>query len=125
MPLLGSVSAAKKEWKPEEVEQWLPYPFLPNSRNRIFAFKVDGDCMEPTLQDGDIVFVDKQFDMNDVDVRIVVVRIDGEETTLKRFYKRDSFIELRPDNPKHPPITVSPDEEIEIVGMVLKKVGEG
>lgn len=123
VPLLGSVSAAKSEWQADEVDGWLPYPFLKDARKRIFSVRVDGDCMAPTLQDGDLVFVDTQFDHDTLNNRIVVVRIGGEETTLKRFFQRDSGIELRPDNGKYPAIFVKPEEEPEVVGVVVKRVG--
>lgn len=124
VPHLGSVSAWKADWRPEEVKGWLPYPFLKNARDRIFALTVDGDCMEPILKDGEIVFIDKQFDMSNVNGRIVVVRIEGEDTTLKRLYKRERILELRPENARYAPITVTPDQEVQLIGVVVKKVGE-
>lgn len=124
IPLLGSVSAAKSEWQADEVEDWLPYPFLKNARRRIFGVRVDGDCMAPTLRDGDVVFVDTVFDMGMLNNRIVVVRFGGEETTLKRFFHRDNGIELRPDNAAYPSLVVKPEEEPRVVGVVVKKVGD-
>jgi len=124
VPLLGAVSAAKSEWHADEVEGWLPYPFLKEARKRIFGVRVDGDCMTPTLRDGDLVFVDTQFDLDTLNNRIVVVRIGGEETTLKRFFRRENGMELRPDNGAYPSIFVKPEEEPEIVGVVVKRVGE-
>lgn len=124
VPLLGAVSAAKSEWHPDEVQGWLPYPFLKDARKRIFGVQVDGDCMSPTVHDGDLVFIDKQFNVDDLNNKVVVVRVDGEDTTLKRFYKRENGIELRPDNGAYPSIFITEQESPEIVGVVVKKVGE-
>ena len=47
---------------------------------------------------------------------IVVVMID-DEATLKRFYRRDGYIELRPENSTMASIIVSPEMgEVRVLG---------
>ena len=52
-----------------------------------FSLICKGDSMEPKIHDGDEV----------ENGEIAAVRI-GEEATLKRVYKREGFLELRPEN---------------------------
>ncbi len=47
-----------------------------------------------------------------------MVLID-DEGTVKRLYIRDDMIELRPDNPKHRPISIGPGGDLRIVGKVV------
>ena len=57
-----------------------------------------GDSMEPKIHDGDLVAIRKQPEVENGE--IAAVRI-GEEATLKHVYRRDGFLELRPENPKY------------------------
>ena len=43
----------------------------------------------------------------------------NDEATVKRFFIRDEKIELRPENPKHRPIPVGPDDGMRIIGKVV------
>lgn len=60
-----------------------------------FSLICKGDSMEPKIHDGDLVAIRKQPEIENGE--IAAVRI-GEEATLKRVYKRDGFLELRPEN---------------------------
>lgn len=60
-----------------------------------FSLVCKGDSMEPKIHDGDLVAIRKQPEVENGE--IAAVRI-GEEATLKRVYKRDGFLELRPEN---------------------------
>lgn len=60
-----------------------------------FSLVCKGDSMEPKIHDGDLVAIRKQPEVENGE--IAAVRI-GEEATLKRVYKREGFLELRPEN---------------------------
>lgn len=60
-----------------------------------FSLICKGDSMEPKIHDGDLVAIRKQPEVENGE--IAAVRI-GEEATLKRVYKREGFLELRPEN---------------------------
>ena len=49
----------------------------------------------------------------------IVVALLGEEATVKRLYIGDDTIELRPENTRHRPITVGPEDELRILGKVV------
>ncbi len=84
------------------------------------AIHVDGESMEPTLQDGSIVFVDRsQTNINRDGVFIA-------STTTGLFIKRirqraDGMIELISDNKIYPPEVLAPDE-VSIVGKVVGNI---
>ncbi len=84
------------------------------------AIHVDGESMEPTLQDGSIVFIDRtQTNINKNGIFIA-------STTGGLFIKRiqqkaDGMIELISDNSIYPPQAVHPDE-ITIVGKVVGNI---
>lgn len=60
-----------------------------------FSLICKGGSMAPRIQDGDLVAIRKQPEVENGE--IAAVRI-GEEATLKRVYKREGFLELRPEN---------------------------
>ncbi|RLA58266.1 MAG: phage repressor protein [Epsilonproteobacteria bacterium] len=84
------------------------------------AIHVDGESMEPTLQDGSIVFVDRsQTNINKDGIFIA-------STTTGLFIKRirqraDGMIELISDNKMYSPEIIAPDE-VSIVGKVVGNI---
>lgn len=64
-----------------------------------FCLKVKGNSMMGIgINDGDIVFVKRQPVVDNGEV--AVVRINGDNVTLKRFYKEGDEIKLVSENPK-------------------------
>ena len=61
------------------------------------CLKVKGDSMSPVIQDGDLVIVRQQSDVESGD--IAVVRINGDEATLKKVQKSEDGITLIAYNP--------------------------
>lgn len=63
-----------------------------------FCLRVKGDSMiGARIYDGDIVYVDKSSVIDNGD--IVVALVDGENATLKRYFKYGNTVILRPENP--------------------------
>jgi repressor LexA len=83
-----------------------------------FALEVRGDSMiEDHICDGDVVLVERSARLNNGD--IVVALVNGDETTLKRFYREsDSMARLQPANSAMPPILVAM-ADLQIQGRVL------
>lgn len=81
---------------------------------------VDGSSMEPTLQHGEVILVDRGVErVRDSDV--YVVKVDGD-LRIKRIQRRvDGTVVIRSDNDAYEPETYSADEaeRITIVGRVL------
>jgi len=91
-----------------------------STSTRIEAINVDGESMEPTLQDGSIVFIDrKQTNINKDGIYIA-------STTAGLFIKRirqraDGMIELISDNKNYSPEILLADE-VTIVGRVVGNI---
>lgn len=60
-------------------------------------YKVKGQSMQPTLMDGDVVVVSLQS-VIDYPRQIALVKVNGDEFTLKRVEKKDSGLLLIADN---------------------------
>ena len=66
-----------------------------------FYLRAEGDSMEPTIRDGDLVLIHRQDLVENGELAVVI--INGEEGTLKRFSQRDGAIILQSYNPNYPP----------------------
>ena len=71
------------------------YPFRLEADE--FIYEVHGDSMEPTLQDGDKVIVVAQSILDNPS-QIALVKINGEEATLKHVQIDDAGLTLIADN---------------------------
>ena len=89
----------------------------------LFALKITGDSMkDAAILDGDIVICEpRQFAENG---EIVAALVHQEEATVKRFFHRQTHIELRPENPAYTPMAYAFNEVL-IQGKVigLQRVG--
>ena len=81
-----------------------------------FGVRIRGDSMQPTIQDGTIVFVRKQPELQYGQIGIFMID-DG--ALCKRFYRRGDQIILQSDNPKYKDIEVGDYQRLFIVGKVL------
>ncbi len=78
--------------------------------------RAKGDSMiDAHICDGDLLVVDRGRQAKSGD--IVVATLDGE-FTLKRLLIRGQNLILQPANPDYQPITVSPEQEFEVFGVV-------
>ena len=84
------------------------------------AIHVDGESMEPTLQDGSIVFVDRT--QTNINKNGIFIASTTGGLFIKRIQQRaDGMIELISDNSVYPPQAIHPDE-ITIVGKVVGNI---
>ena len=87
---------------------------------KLEAIHVDGESMEPTLQDGSIVFVDREQTNINKDGIFIAATTAG--LFIKRIRQRaDGMIELISDNKTYSPEVLSPDE-VSIVGKVVGNI---
>ncbi|NPA73132.1 MAG: LexA family transcriptional regulator [Epsilonproteobacteria bacterium] len=83
----------------------------------IDAINVTGDSMEPTLHDGDMVFVDKN--QKEIKKGGIFVLLREETLFIKRvMYQMDGKCNIISDNPSYPSETI-PCESLQIVGKVI------
>jgi len=84
------------------------------------AIHVDGESMEPTLQDGSIVFVDRS--QTNINKNGIFIASTTGGLFIKRIQQRaDGMIELISDNSIYPPQAV-PADEVTIVGKVVGNI---
>lgn len=103
VPLLGTIAAGE----PIEAIRTSETIDLPRDMigPNIFALKVKGDSMvEDGILDGDYVIIEKTETPQNGD--IVVALLEGENVTLKKFYREKSFIRLSPANRRYRPLKV-------------------
>ena len=87
---------------------------------KLEAIHVDGESMEPTLQDGSIVFIDREQTNINKDGIFIASTTTG--LFIKRIRQRaDGMVELISDNKIYSPEIISPDE-INIVGKVVGNI---
>lgn len=112
LPLAGRIAAGNPLQAVEQQEQ-VDFSALFNNENH-FCLKVTGQSMiEAQIAEGDFVVVRKQKNCRDGE--IVVALVDGEEATLKRFYKEPHRVRLEPANSSMQPIYAT---QVEVLGVV-------
>lgn len=114
LPLLGRVAAGLPITAQEDVEDYLALPAGFFGKGEHFLLRVKGDSMiEAGIFDGDLVVVRAQKTAENGDI---VVALLEDEATVKRFYRRQDHIELKPENPALATIYC---KEAAIVGVVV------
>jgi repressor LexA len=117
IPVLGRVAAGKPTLAMEHVEETIPLPAEWVKGKEVFLLKVKGDSMSPFILPDDYVIVRSQPSAENGDV---VVTLMGDESTVKRFFKKGKRIELRPDNEHWETIRVEEGAgEVQILGKVI------
>lgn len=87
-----------------------------------FYIRTSGDSMSPTINDGDLLIVDKKIAQTDGS--IVVVSVNNEYCVRRLYQFSDGSKELRSDNLKYKPIHIGCEFEggFEIFGSVIYSI---
>jgi len=116
LPLLGTVAAGapiEAIELPETIE--VPRHLVPRG-GECFVLRVRGDSMiDEQIRDGDFVVVESRPHASDGET--VVALIEGQDATLKKFYRRGRRVRLQPANASMEPIEV-PASSVEVRGVV-------
>ncbi len=113
VPLVGRVAAGTPLFAQENIEDNFALPVEIAGENA-FMLRVKGNSMvEAGILNGDFLIVRQQPTANDGDI---VVALIGDESTVKRFYKKRDRIVLKPENNSMEPIIVS---DVTILGKVV------
>jgi len=84
----------------------------------LYALEVKGNSMiDAMVNDGDIVVMRKAQEARNGEM--VAVRVEGDEYTLKYFFKEKDGYRLQPANPTMKPIHVARNKQLEIAGRVV------
>lgn len=114
LPLVGVIAAGRPIEALENREDLSLTDLVPTGDD-VYLLRVRGKSMiEDHIDDGDLVVVERRATAQDGE--IVVAILDGEEATLKRFYReRNGLIRLQPANSSMEPIFTT---QVQIRGVV-------
>ncbi|MFM9880862.1 MAG: transcriptional repressor LexA [Burkholderiaceae bacterium] len=117
LPLIGRVAAGSPILAQEHVDQTYCFESSLFQRQPDYLLKVRGMSMRDAgIMDGDLLAVQKATDAKNG--QIVVARL-GDEVTVKRFKRKNSVIELHPENPDFSTIVIEPGQPFEIEGLAV------
>lgn len=115
VPILGTVTAGMPITAYEDILGYVSFEADGCSGQDLFALKIRGESMiNAGILDGDVVIVKRGCYAENGD--IVVAFIDGEDATVKTFYKEDGHFRLQPENDSMEPIIL---DYVEILGTVI------
>lgn len=120
IPVLGTVPCGNPQEAIEESGDFVPIPFDPilATKQGLFALKANGLSMiEADIRHGDIIIIDPYCNVSNGDIVVAMIH---NEATLKYYYERGGYVELRPANPDFKPIKTS-DPSFRIVGKLILK----
>lgn len=121
IPLLGEVPCGEPKEAIEISDEYIAVPYdrkLANKKD-LFALTADGLSMKDAdILPGDKIVIDPYCYVNNGDI---VVAMINDEATLKYYYEKDGYIELRPANPDFKPIRVD-DPSFRVIGKVIMKL---
>lgn len=113
LPLAGQIAAGHPVLAMQQEER-VDFSGLFNSDDH-FCLRVKGDSMiEDQIAEGDYVIIRRQEECRDGD--IVVALIEGQDATLKRFYKETHRVRLEPANKGMRPIF---SNKVKVLGVVV------
>jgi repressor LexA len=118
VPLIGQVTAGLPILAQENFEGTISVDrSLVGRATRLFALHVRGNSMiKAGIYDGDIAIAQQQSVADHGDI---VIALLGDEATVKRFYRKNKVILLRPENDAMQPIKVSEGSDLKILGKVV------
>lgn len=115
-PVLSSIACGEPILMQEEKEVYVD---ASEEIHADFCLIAKGDSMVGArIYDGDIVFIRQQPIVENGEIAAVAI---DDEATLKRFYKYDELIVLRPENPEYKEMQFKPDDgrAIKILGKAI------
>ncbi len=115
IPLLGTVAAGRPIEAVED-KRGIEVPSSMLGRGDYFVLRVRGESMEDDgILDGDLVVVRSQGVAENGDTVIALI---GNDATIKRYYRREDHVELKPAHKAMASIRAAP-EDVMIRGKVV------
>jgi len=115
LPLIGRIAAGTPVLAEENIEGTIALDRSWVRGENSFVLKVQGDSMiEAGIHDGDYAILRQEYTAENND--IVAILIDNE-ATLKRFFRQNGSIVLKPENSAMEPIVIeSGNSHVSIIG---------
>lgn len=125
IPVVGKISAGIPLLA---VENIVSYAYAPSSQIKqgytYFYLTVQGDSMNLKFHEGDIILVQKQSDLENDEIGVILI---NGEATVKKYKNENGLIILQPmsTNPEHQVQIYNPKEkDVEILGKVISYQGK-
>ena len=121
IPLFENASAGFGAYAANEIVDYIPLYFnSATEAQQTICIRVRGDSMSPKIEDGDVIQVRKQDEVNNG--AIAVVLLDGDEGLVKHVMYGTGWLELRSLNPLYKPMRFNGAETLRVrtVGLVTK-----
>ena len=117
--VLGSVSAGTGEWLTDEQHEEVMVNNEPPAHD--FALRVNGDSMTPTFSDGQIIYVNKIYDTEEVrNNQFVIAELNGDSYVKKIVFDDDrKNCRLISLNKRYADIEIKKSDDFKIVGVVI------
>lgn len=128
IPVYAYVSAGPGSFADDSnIECYIEIPKEWAKHGEFFGLRVKGDSMEPDLRDQDIVVVKRIETVSpEMDNKIVVAIVNGDEGFVKRLAMYADGMNLLPNNPAHRPMYFTANEvrslPVRIVGIVQRLI---
>lgn len=120
-PVIGTIAAGTPIDAEQNIETYVPED---EDLDADYALRIKGDSMiGDDINDGDIVFIRQQPDVEDGE--IAAVYVDGG-ATLKRVFKIGESVQLRSSNSKYKPMNFTAEtcDDFKILGKAVKKLSD-
>lgn len=115
VPLVGTVTAGVPITAIEDITDYISFRPDKSYSGDLFALKVRGESMiKAGILNDDIVIVEKTPTAENGE--IVVALCEGQDATVKRFFKEDGQYRLQPENDTMDPIIL---DKVDILGKVV------
>jgi len=116
----GGAEVFDENFETIRIDEKIMHNMVGMGNTELEAIHVDGESMEPTLQDGSIVFVDRS--QTNINKNGIFIAATTGGLFIKRIQQRaDGMVELISDNSMYPPQAIHPSE-VEIVGKVVGNI---
>ena len=117
IPIISKVSAGLGTFGIDDILDWLKLP-VNIAKKADFATLIDGDSMEPKIEDGSLVLVRQNSILDNGDIGIFYL---NEEVFCKKFCQ-DPFtntITLKSLNKDYKPVTIKENDDFRVIGKVV------
>lgn len=115
LPLIGKVTAGSPILAAENIEEYFSVPKNLVGQGKHFILRIQGESMiNKGIENGDLVLVRQQSSADNGEV--IVALIDGEEATVKTFFKESNRVRLQPANDRFQPLYPA---NVSILGKVV------
>lgn len=117
--VLGSVSAGTGEWLTDEQHEKVTVNNEPPVHD--FALRVNGDSMTPMFADGQIIYVNRIYDTEEVRNNQIVISVLNGDSYVKKIVFDDNrqSCKLVSLNKKYADIEIKKNDDFKIVGVVI------